>query len=92
MRRFALFSLVFITVALAFAAFSSTQNAVGAQEENEREIITISISLFLLVDDRDDPDLAISTHRTEDDLREILDGMNDIWSQADIQLELPRQK
>ena len=56
--------------------------------ELPREVITLSISLFLLVDDRKDPDPAISTHRTEADLREILEGMNDIWSQADIQLEL----
>ena len=53
-----------------------------------REVISLSISLYLLVDDRGDPDPEISTHRTEEDLREILEGMNDIWSQADIRLEL----
>ena len=53
-----------------------------------REVITLSISLFLLVDDKEEPDPAISTHRTEEDLREILEGMNNIWSQADIRLEL----
>ena len=53
-----------------------------------REAISLSISLYLLVDDTDEPDPAISTHRTEEDLREILEGMNDIWSQADIRLEL----
>ncbi len=52
-----------------------------------REVLSLSISLFLLVDDEDDPDPEISTHRTEDDLREILEGMNDIWSQADIRLD-----
>ena len=40
------------------------------------------------MDDKGEPDPAISTHRTEEDLREILEGMNDIWSQADIRLEL----
>ncbi len=53
-----------------------------------REVISLSISLFLLVDDKEEPDPEISTHRTEEDLREILGGMNDIWSQADIRLEL----
>ena len=52
-----------------------------------REVISLSISLFLLVDDKDEPDPEISTHRTEEDLREILEGMNDIWSQAGIRLE-----
>ncbi|MCH7714215.1 MAG: hypothetical protein IIC99_11395 [Chloroflexi bacterium] len=46
----------------------------------------MSISLFLLVDDKEDPDLEISTHRTEKDLREVLEGMNDIWRQAGIRL------
>ena len=53
-----------------------------------RETISLSISLFLLVDTKEEPDPEISTHRTEDDLREILEGMNDIWSQAGIRLEL----
>ena len=53
-----------------------------------REVIRLSISLFLLVDDNEQPNPEISTHRTEEDLREILEGMNDIWSQAGIRLEL----
>ena len=53
-----------------------------------REVIRLSISLYLLVDDRREPDPEISTGRTEEELREILAGMNDIWSQADIRLEL----
>ena len=56
--------------------------------EVPRDIISLSISLFLLVDDNEEPDPEISTHRTEKDLREILEGMNEIWSQADIRLEL----
>ena len=34
------------------------------------------------------PDPTISTRRTEDELRDILNGMNDIWSKADIHLNL----
>jgi hypothetical protein len=57
-------------------------------EATPREVISLSISLFLLVDDEDEPNPTISTHRSKEDLREILEGMNDIWSQADIRLEL----
>jgi len=56
--------------------------------EEPREIISLSISLFLLMDDKENPDPEISTHRTEADLREILEGMNEIWRQAGIRLEL----
>ena len=57
-------------------------------EAAPREVISLSISLFLLVDNEKEPNPTISTHRAEEDLREILEGMNDIWSQADIRLEL----
>ena len=40
------------------------------------------------MDDNEEHDPQISTHRTEAELREILQGMNGIWSQADIRLEL----
>ncbi len=53
-----------------------------------RKVISLNISLFLLVDDEEEPNPTISTHRTKEDLREILQGMNEIWSQADIRLEL----
>ena len=53
-----------------------------------KEVISLSISLFLLVDDKAEPDPEISTDRTEEVLRRILGGMNDIWSQAGIRLEL----
>ena len=63
---------------------TSTPEAINVS----REVISLSISLFLLVDDKEAPDPEISTHRTEADLRKILEGMNDIWSQAGIRLEL----
>ena len=59
-----------------------------ATVELPRQVISLSISLYLLVDDKDNPDPEISTHRTEEGLREILEGMNDIWIQAGIRLEL----
>ena len=66
------------------------ESPTGVPEATEvpREVINVSISLFLVVDDKEEPDPEISTHRTEEDLREILEGMNDIWSQAGIRLEL----
>ena len=53
-----------------------------------REVISLRISLYLIVNDQVERDPEISTHRSEADLREILEGMNDIWSQAGIRLEL----
>ena len=63
----------------------STAPVAGGEQ---RETINISISLYLLVDDKEDPDPALSTRRTEGELLTILDGMNEIWSQAGIRLEL----
>lgn len=50
--------------------------------------ITIPISMYLLVDDIDNPNPVISTSRTEDEMLTILENMNGIWSQADIELSL----
>ena len=50
-----------------------------------RSIQTVDISLYLVVSDTDP---SLSTRRSEDELREILSGINDIWSQADIFFDL----
>ena len=78
------------TVVVAGESIPTQESPTGVPEATEepREIISLSISLFLLMDDEEDPDLEISTNRTEADLREILEGMNEIWSQAGIRLEL----
>ena len=78
------------TVVVAGESIPTQESPTGVPEATEepREIISLSISLLLLMDDEEDPDLEISTHRTEADLREILEGMNEIWSQAGIRLEL----
>jgi hypothetical protein len=82
--------LALIGCSVAGADIPTQEPPPATQEATEapRELITLTISLFLLVDDNEEHDPAISTHRTEADLRKILDGMNDIWSQADIRLEL----
>ena len=55
----------------------SPTSAPGAIEV-PREVISLSISLFLLVDDKGEPDPEISTHRTEEDLREILELLSNL--------------
>jgi hypothetical protein len=50
--------------------------------------ITLPISMYLLVDDIENPNLDISTSRTEDGLMTILENMNIIWSQSNIELSL----
>lgn len=57
-------------------------------EEQTPPQLTLSISMYLLVDDIDNPNLDVSTVRTEDGLQIILDNMNIIWDQANIELEL----
>lgn len=67
---------------------SSVQESLPSGEEDRqtaRPIITIDISMYMLVSDTAP---VFSTRRSEDDLREILSGMNDIWSQADIRFDL----
>lgn len=52
------------------------------------QTIVVGISLYLLVDDVENPDPDLSSGRTRDGLAVILDGMNEIWRQAYIQFEL----
>lgn len=52
------------------------------------EEITVGISMYVLVDDLENPDPAISSQRSEEELTVILAGMNEIWGQANIRLEL----
>ncbi len=64
-----------------------TLSLIAEDSQSARPTLSIDISMYLLVDESDP---AISSLRTEDEVREILSGMNDIWSQADIHLELRR--
>ena len=57
-------------------------------EEAELPQITIPISIYLLVDDIENPDPEVSTSRTEEELLTILANMNAIWSQTNIELSL----
>ncbi len=52
------------------------------------EEITVGISMYVLVDDLENPDPAVSSRRSEEELTVILAGMNEIWGQANIRLEL----
>ncbi len=62
--------------------------AILEQAEASTEEIVVGISMYVLVDDLENPDPAFSSRRTEDELEVILAGMNEIWSQANIRLEL----
>lgn len=75
------------TVASDAAAvqINETLGLIAEDSQRARPTLNIDISMYLLVDESDP---AISSLRTEDEVREILSGMNDIWSQADIRLEL----
>ena len=68
------------------SAANSTPDEAFAVRDDRPEIV-LDISLYLLVDDEAAPSASISSHRDVDDLRRVLDGMNEIWSQAGIKLK-----
>ena len=70
------------------APATGARSAVFDTGDGKPESIALGISLYLLVDDEDTPNPALSTARTEEELLEILDGMNAIRSQANIRLDL----
>jgi len=70
------------------AAPAETQSAVFDTGDGKPESLVLGLSLYLLVDNKESPDPALSSARDEEGLSEILDGMNAIWSQANIRLEL----
>jgi len=58
--------------AVAGDSSSTSSPPICVPQRPPREVISLSISLFLLVDDDEEPDPTISTRRAEGDLREIL--------------------
>ncbi len=65
----------------------SPEPAVSPEKEARRETIIADISLYLVVDNLESPNPAISSHRCEGNLREILDVINEIWRQAGIRFD-----
>ena len=61
-----------VDCAVAGDSSSTSSPPTSVPEVAPREVISLSISLFLLVDDDEEPDPTISTRRAEGDLREIL--------------------
>lgn len=59
----------------------------GSGPQSDRAEIVLGISLYMLVDDEALPSVSISSDRDVEELRLVLEGMNDIWSQAGIRLE-----
>jgi len=68
-------------------ATASPSNSLGPESAGE-ETIVVGISIYLLVDDAASPDPELSSRRTQEELVAILEGMNQIWRQADIRLRL----
>ena len=85
MAMAALIALTAAACGSATAANPTPDEAPAAQDD--RPEIVLDISLYLLVDDEAAPSASISSHRDVDDLRRVLDGMNEIWSWAGIRLE-----
>ncbi len=79
--------LLFSAFGLASAAFMLISDAQDTRASEDREVYILPISMYILVDQLDTPDLAISSSRTREDLDAMLVGMNDIWLQADIQFQ-----
>lgn len=79
--------LLFSAFGLASAAFMLISDAQDTRASDDGEAIVVPISMYILVDDIDSPDSAISSNRTIDDLETMLVGMNDIWLQANIEFE-----
>jgi hypothetical protein len=89
-----LFLLAFMFVAVGLVACGGGSRSEEMLEQaNESAIepseeVVIGISMYVLVDDLENPDPAISSARSEEELAVILAGMNEIWDQANIRLEL----
>ena len=87
---FSLATLAVVATACGSGSGSSSESAndIGSATGEARQQITLGISMFLLVDDAESPDPDVSTRRDIPDLTEILGGVNEIWGQAGIRLEL----
>jgi hypothetical protein len=59
----------------------------GTPTPESRSTITVPISLYVVIDNRETPDPFVSSVRTEGDLRAMLAKMNQIWEPAGIVLE-----
>jgi len=56
--------------------FSQSPDTLTAQEESPDETLVVPISLHIVVEDSDYPDPELSSQRTEDGLRDILENSN----------------
>lgn len=82
-----MYKTILCILVLLFAAFPLIAQDEEEDDESVRNFI-LPISMYLLVDDIDDPNPDISTSRTESDLRQIWLDVSDIWSQANIVIDL----
>ena len=83
-------SMALLVGVIGLAACGGNGNTPSSQStaEPSLEQIIIGISMYLLVDDLEDPNPAVSSVRTEEELAAMLERMNEIWGQANVRLEL----
>lgn len=91
-RWYKALSMALVVVAIGLAACGGNEDTTPSQNavEASLEQITVGISMYLLVDDLEDPNPAVSSVRTEAELIAILERMNQIWGQANVRLELAK--
>ncbi len=87
--------LALVVGAMVLAACGSTAGSTvsshtptAAADLDQTDIITLEISLYRLVNNEEAPHPLLSSNRSEEELVLILQGMNTVWAQADIHLEL----
>ncbi|PJF40495.1 MAG: hypothetical protein CUN54_05115 [Phototrophicales bacterium] len=77
---------IWLTTSDAQDSENNVPTTTSINAETPLEPIVIPISLYLL-EDAGDEETAFSTRRSVEEVEEILVGMNDIWSQASIELQ-----
>ena len=89
MRRYGLMvSLLLLAVSVGLGQIHQPAGHILAQDDtDEYETLVIPISLYVVVVEGD-VESEYSSQRTPEELIEILDNANEIWAQANIQLEL----
>ena len=88
MRRYRFFfSLLLVSIVVLGYMNQSLAPTVAQDEPDDVETLAIPISLYVVVVEGD-IESEYSSQRTPAELVDILDAANEIWAQADIQLEL----
>lgn len=88
MRKYWLTASLMVLIILLASSIMPQASYTSAQDDSDiRETLILPISMYVVVVE-DDIESEYSSQRTTADLEEILEKANEIWAQADIQLEL----